>query len=49
MSSVIVGAARTPVGKFGGALQPLRAVELGGIAIGAALERSGWEATRSTR
>ncbi len=41
MSSVIVGAARTPVGRFGGALRPLRAVELGGVAIGAALERSG--------
>ncbi len=41
MSSVIIGAARTPVGKFGGALAPLRAVELGGIAIGAALDRSG--------
>jgi acetyl-CoA C-acetyltransferase len=40
MSSVIIGAARTPVGKFGGALAPLRAVELGGIAIGAALDRS---------
>ena len=40
-SSVIIGAARTPVGKFGGALQPLRAVELGGTAIAAAVERAG--------
>ena len=40
-TSVIVGMARTPIGRFSGALQPLRAVELGSIAIGAALERSG--------
>jgi len=38
---VIVGAARTPVGRFGGALAALRAVELGAVAIRAALERSG--------
>jgi acetyl-CoA C-acetyltransferase len=41
VDSVIVGAARTPVGKYGGALRSLRAVELGGIAIGGAVERSG--------
>lgn len=41
MGSVIVGGARTPVGKFGGALAKLTAVELGGVAIKAALERSG--------
>nr|WP_306470818.1 acetyl-CoA C-acetyltransferase [Ectobacillus ponti] len=39
--TVIVGAARTPVGKYGGALKDLKAVELGGLAIGAALERAG--------
>src|ERR1700753_4497735 len=40
-SSVILGTARTPVGKMGGALSSLDATELGGIAIEAALERSG--------
>lgn len=38
---VIVGAARTPQGKFLGALQPLSAVQLGTIAVKAATERSG--------
>ncbi|MBS7545426.1 acetyl-CoA C-acetyltransferase [Ancylobacter oerskovii] len=38
---VIVGAARTPVGAFNGALSSLPAHELGKIAIAAALERSG--------
>src|SRR5881398_3856369 len=37
---VIVGAARTPIGKFLGALSPLSAPELGGIAIREALKRS---------
>lgn len=37
---VITGIARTPIGKYGGALAPLRAVELGGIAIAGAIERS---------
>ena len=41
--AVIAGSARTPVGKYGGALAPIRAVELGGVAIGAALERAGLE------
>jgi acetyl-CoA C-acetyltransferase len=36
-----VGAARTPIGRFLGGLSPLSAPELGGIAIRAALERSG--------
>jgi acetyl-CoA C-acetyltransferase len=40
-SSVILGTARTPVGKMGGALSTLDATELGGTAIEAALERSG--------
>ncbi len=38
---VITGIARTPIGKYHGALSPLRAVELGGVAIAAAMERSG--------
>ncbi len=38
---VIVGAARTPVGKYLGALASLSAPELGAIAIKAALARSG--------
>jgi len=39
--SVIVSGARTPIGKFGGGLAGLPAVNLGGIAIRAALERAG--------
>ena len=39
--TVILGSARTPVGKLGGGLASLKAVELGGIAIEAALERAG--------
>src|SRR5437867_9909696 len=35
----IVSAARTPIGKFGGALAGVPAVELGGVAISAAVER----------
>jgi acetyl-CoA C-acetyltransferase len=41
--TVIVAGARTPIGKFGGALGDLAAVELGGIAIRGALERAGVE------
>jgi len=37
----IVSAARTPIGKFGGALSAVPAVELGGVAIRAAVERAG--------
>ena len=37
---VIISAVRTPIGKFGGGLSSLKAVELGGIVIKAALERS---------
>ncbi len=37
----IVGAARTPIGRFLGGLSSLRAPELGGAAIKAAVERSG--------
>ncbi|MED1016021.1 acetyl-CoA C-acetyltransferase [Bacillus atrophaeus] len=39
--TVIVSAARTPFGKFGGALKELKAAELGGIAIKEALNRAG--------
>jgi acetyl-CoA C-acetyltransferase len=37
----IVSAARTPIGKFGGALADVPATTLGGLAIRAAFERSG--------
>src|SRR5262245_6346190 len=40
-SSVIVDGARTPIGKFRGAFAGLSAVDLGAVAIRAALERSG--------
>jgi acetyl-CoA C-acetyltransferase len=40
MGSVIVAGARTPIGKFGGVFKDVPAVELGGRAIRAALERS---------
>src|SRR5437763_230342 len=38
--TVILGAARTPIGKMGGGLSSLDATELGSIAIEAALERA---------
>jgi acetyl-CoA C-acetyltransferase len=38
--TVILGAARTPIGKLGGGLAPLDATDLGGVAIRAALERA---------
>ncbi len=41
---VILSTARTPQGKFMGALTPLSAAELGQIAFGAAVERSGIKA-----
>jgi acetyl-CoA C-acetyltransferase len=41
--TVILSAARTPVGKLGGGLSSMKATELGGIAIQAALERAGVE------
>ena len=37
----IVGAARTPIGRFLGGLAPLKASDLGAIAIKAAMERAG--------
>ena len=39
--SVIVAGARTPIGKLSGAFKDLSAMDLGGVAIQAALERSG--------
>ena len=39
--AVIVGGARTPVGRFGGAFKDVSASDLGATAIKAALERSG--------
>src|SRR5438552_3627246 len=39
--AVIVGGARTPIGKFRGGLAALRAVDLGALAIREALMRSG--------
>ncbi len=39
--SVIVGGARTPIGKLSGALAALSATDLGGLAIAAALQRAG--------
>jgi acetyl-CoA C-acetyltransferase len=39
--SVIVGSARTPIGKLSGAFAGMTAMELGGTAIKAALERAG--------
>jgi acetyl-CoA C-acetyltransferase len=41
--TVILGSARTPIGKMGGGLSTLEATELGSAAIEAALERSGVE------
>ncbi len=39
--SVIVAGARTPIGKLSGTLKSFKAVDLGGIAIQAALDRAG--------
>ncbi|MDR1360444.1 MAG: acetyl-CoA C-acetyltransferase [Deltaproteobacteria bacterium] len=39
--SVIVSAARTPYGKFGGGLKSFSAMELGGLAIAEAVQRAG--------
>ncbi|MDQ6857414.1 MAG: acetyl-CoA C-acyltransferase [Chloroflexota bacterium] len=39
--SVILGAARTPIGAFLGGLAPMKAPQLGAIAIACAIERSG--------
>jgi len=42
-TTVILGSARTPIGKLGGALASLPAVKLGAIAMAGALERAGVE------
>jgi acetyl-CoA C-acetyltransferase len=42
--SVIVAGARTPIGKLSGALASFSAMDLGGLAIAAALERAGLSA-----
>jgi acetyl-CoA C-acetyltransferase len=39
-NSVVIGIARTPIGRYAGVLTPLRAVELGKAAISAAVQRS---------
>ncbi|MGH9224030.1 MAG: acetyl-CoA C-acetyltransferase [Acidimicrobiales bacterium] len=39
--SVLASSARTPIGRLSGALSSLSAMELGGVAIAAALERAG--------
>ena len=44
MGSVLLGGARTPIGKFLGAFADLPATELGGYAIAEALQRSGVDA-----
>jgi len=41
MSVVILSSARTPIGAFQGALAPLKASQLGAVAIAGALERAG--------
>src|SRR5690606_26638590 len=38
---ILAGSARTPIGRFLGGLAPLRAPELGAIAVRAAVERAG--------
>jgi acetyl-CoA C-acetyltransferase len=43
-TAVVVSGARTPIGRFMGGLSPLKAPDLGGIAIRAAVERSGIDA-----
>ncbi len=39
--TVVVGYARTPIGKFGGGFSSLSAMDLGGFALKAAIERAG--------
>ncbi|HWB88368.1 MAG TPA: acetyl-CoA C-acetyltransferase [Acidimicrobiia bacterium] len=39
-NSVITGIARTPIGRYGGVFLPLHAVDLGGFAMAAALQRA---------
>src|SRR5579862_297444 len=42
--SLVVAGARTPIGKLSGALASFSAMELGGLAIAAALDRAGVDA-----
>ncbi len=44
--AVILSGVRTPIGKFQGALKPLRAPEIGALAVRAAIERAGIEASQ---
>ena len=44
-STVIVAGARTPMGRFNGALASVSATDLGGVAIRGALAKSGVAAT----
>ena len=44
--SVIVGGARTPIGKLSGSLKTFTAMDLGGIAIAAAMVDAGVEIRR---
>src|SRR6195952_5785176 len=44
-TAVIVAGARTPIGRMSGALAEVSAVELGGVAIRGAVQRSGIDAT----
>ncbi|QQS49324.1 MAG: acetyl-CoA C-acetyltransferase [Acidobacteriota bacterium] len=44
--TVILSGVRTPIGKFQGALKPLRAPEIGAFAVRAAIERAGIEASQ---
>ena len=46
-TTVILGAARTPFGKMGGALKSFDATDLGGLAISSALERAEIELLRA--
>ena len=46
---VIVGAVRTPVGAFNGALGTVPAHELGKVAIKAAMDRAGVEPSRVSK
>jgi len=39
--TLILGGARTPIGRFSGALSSFSATDLGGLAISAALEATG--------
>src|SRR5437867_212866 len=44
-SAVVISAVRTPIGRYGGALARVRADDLAALAIGAAVERAGVDAS----